>query len=247
MEHKEYIKEVPNSKTVVLFIHGILGTPRYFNNFLESVPKNISIHNILLDGHGCGVDEFSNTSMDKWKKCVDEKIKELYKKYENIIIVAHSMGTFFAMEASLKYPQKVKALFLLAVPLKIIVKPDASINAMKVIFNKIDNNPVTESAKIAYGVKADKKIWKYAMWLPRYLELFKESKSSRELVDRITAKTYVFLSLKDELVSVKSYKYFTKNPNIKLTVLKNSRHYYYEDKEKKLLNIRLNELCSEFE
>ena len=39
---------------------------------LSLVPDNISVYNVLLDGHGKGVKEFSKTSMKKWKKQIDD-------------------------------------------------------------------------------------------------------------------------------------------------------------------------------
>ncbi len=248
MEHREYIKDVDNGNSVILFIHGILGTPKYFKDFIKVIPKNFAIHNICLDGHGGKVEDFSNTSMEIWKNDIEIKILKLSKKYKNIIIVAHSMGTFFAMQASIKYPKYIKALFLLATPVKIALKPDAGINALKVIFNKVDEeNLVTVSAREAYGVDYSLKFWEYTGWLPRYLELFKESRYSRTIIDRICVKTYVFLSLQDEMVSVKSYKYFTKNPNITLKILRNSRHYYYEKTEKQYLLNTLKKICQEID
>ncbi len=67
MAHKEYRNIIPNSKTSILFIHGILGTPDHFSDFIKEVPPNWSIYNILLIGHGKTVNDFSNAIMDDWK------------------------------------------------------------------------------------------------------------------------------------------------------------------------------------
>ena len=64
-----------------------------------------------------------------------ERIIDLCEKYENVYIVAHSMGTFFAMEAANAHPDKVKGIILLQTPLKIGVKPSAAINTFKSFFN----------------------------------------------------------------------------------------------------------------
>ena len=39
MEHKEYVRISDNSKIVVLFIHGIVGTPNHFNEFVSVAPQ----------------------------------------------------------------------------------------------------------------------------------------------------------------------------------------------------------------
>ena len=65
--HKEYIREADHANTAILMIHGIFGTPRHFDDIVKLVPDNWSVYNILLDGHGKGVREFSRTSMVKCK------------------------------------------------------------------------------------------------------------------------------------------------------------------------------------
>lgn len=109
-KHTEYIREAPDSKTAVLFIHGILGTPHHFHRLVEVVPEEWSVYNILLEGHGKTVDDFAGATMEQWKRQVHRLIIRLNRKYDNIIITAHSMGTLFAVEEAVKNP-KVKSLF----------------------------------------------------------------------------------------------------------------------------------------
>ena len=40
MEHKEYIKISDCSTTAILFIHGIVGTPNHFNDFISLLTAN---------------------------------------------------------------------------------------------------------------------------------------------------------------------------------------------------------------
>ena len=109
--HREYKRIIENSKKVILFIHGILGTPNHFECFISLVPDNISVYNVLLDGHGKGVKEFSKTSMKKWKKQIDDIVNELCSSHEEIYIVAHSMGCLLALEQSVKN-SKISKMFL---------------------------------------------------------------------------------------------------------------------------------------
>ena len=68
--HKEYKRIVENSPKALLFIHGILGTPNHFDPFMPLVPENLSVYNMLLDGHGKSVRDFTKTSMEKWENQV---------------------------------------------------------------------------------------------------------------------------------------------------------------------------------
>lgn len=226
--HEEYIRDVPGSDTAVLFIHGILGTPNYFRRFLPLVPKNWTVHNILLDGHGGTVEDFSKASMQKWKERVQREAGLLAGQCENILIAAHSMGALLAIEAALAFPTQVKQLFLLAVPLKILLKPSAASNALKVIYNRVSpEDAIALAAKEAYGIAPSKRLWSYVTCLPRYLELFREVKAVRSTIGSLQVPCRAFQSEQDELVSLRSCNYLNGKPEITLSILKNSRHFYY--------------------
>lgn len=243
--HKEYIRNVENSNTAVLFIHGILGSPDMFKKYIALVPEDWSVYNMLLDGHGKGVSDFANSSMERWKKQVDSAVCNLSQKHEKIIIVAHSMGTLLAINAIQKYPTKIKQLFLLAVPLKIFLKPIAMITSLKVVFDDVsDDDPVAVSMRDGHSIKCEKNLFLYLSWIPRYLELFRESKLTRERVKAIDIPCNVYLSKKDDMVSVNSCKYFVDNSNINMTILEKSLHLYITDDEMKLLLDEFNAVCS---
>lgn len=245
MLHKEYIREVEGSDTVVLFIHGILGSPDMFKEYISNMPEQWSVYNILLDGHGKTVKDFAHSSMRKWKRQVDHTLYELSIKYNKIIIVAHSMGTLLAINAIEKYPTKVKQLFFLAVPLKIFLRPIAPLTALKVVFEEVsDDDPIAVAMRDGFSVKPNKNLFGYISWLPRYMELFKESRATRKKAGRVDLPCNVYLSKKDDMVSVQSYKYFESNQSVKLTILENSLHMYFEDDEMKFLINEFNEACS---
>ena len=237
MEHKEYIRVKKEANTAVLFIHGILGSPRHFDDFIKNMPENISVYNMLLKGHGKGVKDFAKASMKEWKKQTAKLSEKLCREYDNVIIAAHSMGTFFAMEEAVKHPDKIKHIFLLQSPLKIAVKPMAFVNTFKVFFNIMDDE-ASRAYKNSHSIKLNMRLWEYIGWIPRYLELFKESKDSRSAILKLKTPCSIYQSAKDELVSKKSVKYIPDKPNIKLYVLENSTHFIYDknDFSRMLLN-----------
>ncbi len=242
--HKAYIRNIDNSDTVVLFIHGILGSPDMFKKYIDLIPENWSVYNMLLDGHGKGVSDFANSSMKKWKKQVDRAVYELSLKYDKIIIVGHSMGTLLAINATQKYPTKVKQLFLLATPLKIFLKPIAMITSVKIVFDEVsDDDPIAVSMRDGYSINLDKNLLLYLSWIPRYIELFKESNATRSRAKAINVPCNVYLSKKDDMVSVNSGKYFVDNPKVKVTVLEESLHLYFPDDEMQFLLDEFSETC----
>lgn len=236
MPHNEYIREIENAKIAYLFIHGIIGSPDHFNKLIDLIPKNCSIYNLLLDGHGGSIEDFAQTSMKKWEKQVEETVKYLEKKYNDIIIIGHSMGTLLSINIALKYPNKVRHLFLLSVPLKVNVKQSALTDALKVIFNKIKSDDLTaEAAKNAHGIETEQNIIKYITWLPRYIELFHKIYKTDKVLSDLKIPTTAIQSLNDELVSSKTYEMLKKYEKIETIILKNSTHYYYTDEDYKII------------
>lgn len=231
MAHKTYIRDVKGAKTAVLFIHGFLGSPEHFEKFISVLPEDVAVYNFLLKGHGGSVRDFAKASMKEWKKQVDDTLKQIFEKYRYVIIVGHSMGTLFAVEAANRYKNKVKQLFLLQTPLKIAVKPNAAINTLKSLFNLFPEDEIAKAYKNAHSVKLNLRLWEYIGWIPRYLELFEEAKKARDEFSKLNTPCIIFQSAKDELVSIKSVKYIPQKDGIELNVLKNSAHFIYDEKE----------------
>lgn len=243
MKHDEYIKAVDGANTAVLMIHGIFGTPRHFDDIVQLIPDGWSIYNILLDGHGKGVKDFARTSMEKWKSQVDKKMSELYGKYDNIYLIGHSMGTLLALDVSAKYADKIRAMILLAVPLKVFLKPVSAINSLKLVFGiGSENNPVDVAARNTHSVTHDAWVWHYAGWIPRYLELFALIRKVRNNIENITVPCYTFQSKKDEMVAFCSLKYLQNNPLFKNNVLENSMHFYYDPKDYEFLKNSISQI-----
>lgn len=234
--YKTYIRDVHNGDTAVLFIHGFLGNPSFFETYYKCVPDSFAIYNILLEGHGGTVSDFSRASMKKWLKQTEKIVDEILKKYSNLIIMAHSMGTFFAINASIRYPDRVKGIFLLGSAIKIGVKANAFTNTLKAFFGKVEKDDyIAEAYKNSHSVTLDKRVWLYLGWIPRYLELFRESAISRKKVAEVSVPCYFFQSANDELVSIKSVKVIPHKDNIKVQILKTSRHFIYSEEDFKLV------------
>ena len=227
MEHKEYKRIVPKACAAILFVHGIVGTPDHFADFVSLVPGDVSVYNILLDGHGGSVRDFSHTSMQKWERQVRDAVEELTLSHTEVYIAAHSMGTLFAIDRAIEN-ETVKGLFLLAVPLKIAPKPRMVANLCKVYFDKIKpDDVVAQAAKRCYGIAQDKNPFHYIGWLPRYFELFAKAKQTRARLSMLRTPTVAYQSAKDEMVSGKSLKMLKQNASISVFELKSSGHYYY--------------------
>ncbi len=244
MPHNAYIREVPGSKMAVLMIHGIAGSPAHFKDLLPAVPEDWSVYNILLDGHGGEVADFGATSMEKWKTQVADVLAGLMEKYEKIVIVAHSMGTLFAIEGAAKYPQKIAGLFLLAVPLRVRV-PASTVEAiLRVAAGKTDGHAIAAAMVEDCSITLDGPLHHYIGWAPRMLELLEEIRRVRTLLPRMRVPCLAFQSRKDELVSMDAAKDLQRNSRIQVTVLEDSGHFAYGSDDAELLRQRLQEILT---
>lgn len=244
--HQEYIND-KKTDTVLLFIHGILGSPNHFKPLLQNIPRKYAIHNILLDGHGKSVADFSRTSMARWRKQVETKLQYLSQRYQNIIIIAHSMGTLLAIEFAVQYP-KVRALYLMNVPFAIHLRLRMIYDTYKILFEKIKATDFhTQKIKDAYSIEMSRKLYLYLRWIPRYLELFGEIYRVKKQYPNLLIPCKMFHSKKDELVSNRTFRRLKKNPNAELFVLRQSGHFYYHERDCKVLERELYQMLYEIQ
>lgn len=234
MPHREYIKKQDGADCAVLFIHGILSTPRYFDPFLSAVPEGWDIYSILLDGHGGTVGDFSRTSMEKWQAQTAVRLEELCLHYNKVVVAAHSLGTLLAINEAPRH-SNVAAMLLLDVPLVVRVKPSMTVQSLKAAFGKLnENDPWERALEERIGITLTRRLWQYLGWVPRFWELLTLCRQTRDRVGDITVPCHVFHARQDELVSMKSARYFQGRPNVTHEVLERSGHNYIspEDREK---------------
>jgi len=252
MHHETYVRIVPGAKTAVLFIHGIVGTPNHFRDLIplvDIVPADCSVYNVLLDGHGKTVDDFSKTSMKKWRAQVSGVFEQLSQAHERVILVAHSMGTLFAIRLATEYPEKVPFLFLLAVPLRPCIRLVTIRNLMKLVFGRINEDDPVEAATIkACGVETTRKLWKYFKWIPRYVELFCEIFRTEQIINNLCVPCTVYQSGRDELVANRTREVLERSGRLTVHNLLWSTHFYYSPEDQKTvcsdLELQIKETCS---
>ena len=218
----------------ILFVHGILGAPNHFEPFLPLVPSDWTVCNIMLKGHGGSVKEFSQASMAEWKQQVRDSLEKLSAENDKVIIVAHSMGTLFAIQEATEKP--IDELFLLNTPLKLHISFRLFRTAWKVYTGNIKpDDKWALAAQNAYSIESDKHILRYLGWIPRYLELFAEIRKTRKIVKKLSTPSHIYLAVHDEMVSPKCSEMFRNNPRAEVKTLNTSGHFYYSSEDERLL------------
>lgn len=251
MAHEQTVRIIPGAKTAVLFMHGIAGSPDHFRTLLpleELIPADWSVYNVLMDGHGKGVKEFSRSSMEKWKTQVMGIFNDLCETHERVIIVGHSMGTLFAVQMALRRPEKVPFIFLIACPLRVGVKPFGAANLIKLSYGLLDNcDPIQEATGKVSSITQTWKSWEYIGWLPRLAELIREMHCTAELVSDLKVKCIAFQSKCDELVSCRSCKILRSSGRVEVYGLGKSTHFYYDPKDIQTVQLAFMTACFRYQ
>lgn len=249
MFHDEYVRMVPGADTAVLFLHGIVGTPRHFDSRLplvEIVPENWSVYSLLLPGHGGSVDAFSAFNMDDWKKYVWKTFDRLASTHQKVILVGHSMGTLFSIQLAIEKGDRIPFLFLIAVPICPQVGMEAVKHSVGIIYPNLHGDPkIHRAMNAASGVQPTKKLWKYIPWIPNFLDLLGEARKTKNLLPQLHTKTIVFQSKDDELVSRRSERYLSECQSVELSVLADSTHFYYTGAEIRMVQQAFMKACNE--
>lgn len=244
MQFAPYYRPVPGADTAVLFVHGIAGTPAHFRDLLPVVPENWSIYNILLDGHGGSVRDFSRTSMKKWRQQVSDQLDEILQTHRQVLIAAHSMGTLFAIEEAIRRPMQIPALFLLAVPLTPHLPLSTALNSTRAALGWYKPGSRPEGFTKACGIHLSPNLFLYIGWLPRFVELFIQVHRTKKRLPQLNTPTRSYQSHTDELVSRGAIRYLKDHPSIQNTVLHGSGHFFYDEADTRLLQKELAEMMT---
>lgn len=227
MVHEEYRRVVPYADTAVLLIHGILGTPNHFSPFLPLIPAEYTVHNLLLKGHGGSVRDFSRASMTAWETQVAAALAELMETHKKVYIVAHSLGTLLALEQA-SHVEGLAGMFLLAVPLRLFLRPALVKTSLKVWLNRIRPGDAWGlAARDCCSITQERNLLRYCGWVPRFLELFQKIRQVRKVLPGVQAPCRVYLSRKDEMVSPRSARLLACNSRFLVQFLEESGHFYY--------------------
>lgn len=230
MEHTEYRRLVPGSDTALLCIHGIVGTPNHFRPFLPLIPESVSVVNLLLEGHGKKVQDFSHTCMANWEIQIDQTVDELLATHKKVYILAHSLGSLLAIDQAVRKP--IAGLFLLAVPIRLFIRPRMLSTVWKVYSGKIREDDLPgKAAHDCYGIAPDRNLLHYLGWIPRFWELLCKIRATRKLLPSLRTPCFAYQSCNDELVSVGSIGYLKSQSSMEVYTLEGSSHYYYAAKD----------------
>lgn len=240
MVHSEYKRIVPGAENAVLFVHGINATPRFFDEYAAILPAALSVHSLLLPGHGGSVLDFGAHPAKEWENHVRAALEALRASHERVYIVAHSLGALLSIREAVRDDTRIAGMLLLCVPLRIWSRPTAWWGKLA---KGLGGRAAQEELRTCYGTEVDWRIWRYIGWIPRYMELFALSKEARQVVSRLTVPTRVLMAGRDEQVSLRSEKCMADNPAIMLGRMEKSTHHLFTPEDKEVVRTAMQEMC----
>jgi esterase/lipase len=236
MKHSEMRRLVPGAENAVLLLHGIVGTPNQFRFLMpleELVPTDWSVYNLCYPGHGGEVRDFGRSKINLWRRYTREAFLELAENHEKVLIAGHSMGTLFAMQLALEFPEKVSGLFLLNVPMRPWPRLFFMVNCLRLAFNRIrEDHPREASFRAACGVTPTPLVWRYIPWIPRIFELFAEIRRTEKVMGNLCLPCVAWQSKQDDLVSNFSAPVLRRSGVMEVHELPDSTHFSYAPRDK---------------
>ena len=236
MAHRCFIRDRGTENTAVIMIHGILSTPRHFDWLVSQVPDDLAVYNILLEGHGGSVSDFSKASMKKWKAQVEQCIRHQEHCGRRAVLVGHSLGALLALDAQRKHTC-VESLLLLNVPLCPAVKPEMMGRSLRFAFGRVRReDPLDLQCYEDLGVVLEPYLWKYIGWIPNFISLLTLAAHCRGKVSDLQKPCAVFLGEQDVLVSIRTKKWLQNVPAVRLHMLPQGTHFGYSSQEQTLIS-----------
>ena len=233
-KHKPLFLQNSDKKSIIVFIHGFMGSPRQFDFLAQAVyARGYSAYVTLLPGHGSTFKSFFSSTMEMWQNHVNEEIARVAIGYDNVFLVGHSMGCLLALNYAAKHETHISGLFLIACPMVLNV---LSVQAIKVRKTQLFG-PKSHPVKAAYMASSSVPHKLTLAWLnvkpaAEFKKLTRLTK--RNLKDVDVPVTAVWSSA-DELVSVGSrgiLKAGLCRSEFDSMILKDSHHAYYPEHER---------------
>lgn len=232
------------AKRVVLFVHGFMGAQVQFAHLLPvAEDAGYAVSLLTLPGHGGDVTAFAAANRFDWQAALEERLDELRKNYQSIVIAGHSMGGLLACKAYGKNPEKIRAILALALPLYI----KATFSGLKIRLSTLLPARENEDCRVAAarrfcgvaGITAMNAI----RLLPNTFELLFCMRETRSLLKTACPPVTLIHSVRDEIVSARSVRCFQRHvPRGRCVTLSQSSHFWYAEGEKRVIEAELKRL-----
>ena len=113
----EFIQDIKSNKKLIIFLPACGAKAIYYKpflNMLSSILQNFNILYIGQFGFAPKHDKIVNFSLEEHSFIINLQISNFIQNYEEVIIIAHSLGCYFAVEAKKYFGNKINNIILIA-------------------------------------------------------------------------------------------------------------------------------------
>ncbi|MEE0857570.1 MAG: alpha/beta hydrolase [Ruminococcus sp.] len=191
-------------QTAILYIHGKNGSAAECEHYKPLFPE-------------CDVIGLDYQTFTPWETGAEIRsaVEKLKSEYDNIILIANSIGAFFSMNAGID-PVIKKAYFISP-----IVDMERLIADM-VAWANVTEDELKEKGIIHTSFGEDLS-WEYMSYV-------------REHPIKWNAPTAILYGIKDNLTSFETISAFAEKHNAKLTVMENGEHWFHTEEQMRFLD-----------
>ncbi len=228
--HQEF-QLTGGSTDVVVFVHGILGSPCSFRALAERLHRRgIDCVALLLPGHGGSARQFASAKAAQWPEFVKRRLIALRKQYNRVWLVGHSLGGLISLDCAAS--GLADGLVLLNAPLVFKMSTKQLGFSLKIMLGaKDDHDPFLAAYRKDYSV-CGTKLYEYPLWVRQFLGLFSYMRTVKRKLKDVKGPVLVLQSARDESVPMSSAKLLLDglvNAQTELLVLEHSYHLYFPE------------------
>ena len=244
MKLKTIEKIQQDSDRIVIFIHGLMGSPAQFSGLMDlAYGKGFSVVSLLLPGHGKSGFDFARTRLRSWEEYLDKQLKH-FSSYKKIYLIGHSLGGLLAVNATLKF--EISGVVLISSPLKLsLLQAEAIKKRVKLLFNSVEPD-ISQAYRQSHSINKSY-ILSMPFWLRVLCQPFKLMKKTEQNLPMIRVPTLLIHSESDETASFKSSAMFDKlllNSDHEIVLLKESWHAYFTKAEQEIIYTKISDFIS---
>lgn len=223
--HRPYSR-LSGSDTLVLFLHGIQGSPCQFQYLTAGLPEDVDYMCALLPGHGGSVQTFRRSGSREWLAHFRAICRSICPKYKDVYFVGHSLGCLIGMEAAASGDAHFKAMLLIACPLKIRPTPRYLAVGWQAMRKKFPSSDTAAAAKRANSIAVRHPLELLTCAKP-YASLLRMISRAGKTLPAVRASIVMIQSDRDEIVSMRSLKICKRARESRAIIVPDSGHFYY--------------------
>lgn len=223
--HRAYSR-LSGSNTLVLFLHGIQGSPRQFQYLTAGLPEDVDYICALLPGHGGSVQAFRRSGSKEWLAHFRALCRSICPKYKNVYFVGHSLGCLIGMEAAASGDARFSAMLLIACPLKIRPTLRYLMIGWQAMRKKLPSSDIAAAAKHANSIAVRHPLELLTCAKP-YASLLRMILRAGKTLPALLTAIVMIQSDHDEIVSMRSLAICKRAEKGRAIIVPNSGHFYY--------------------